>query len=463
MPNAIVTELAQRVGDDVIVEPDAQNVVRHMRDTAVQGDPSVNILALAYPRNTQQVAAILKFCNERRIAVQPQGGMTGLAGGGVPVAPCVVISLERMRSIRELDVAASTITVDAGVVMESVQKAADAADLFFPLDLGGRGSCQIGGNVSTNAGGNRVLRFGMARDLVLGVEAVLADGTIIDSLRKVIKNNTGYDVRQLFIGAEGTLGIITAVVLRLFPKPRSVCTGISSVDGYNGVLELLARARAGFGAQLTAFEVMWPDFYRLGTEALGRTPPLPLGAGAYVLIETMGQDPEADQERYENVIGDALEAGIVNNAIIAQSHRESAELWTVRDSPGEWRRTSHWPHLSFDVSAPTGEIGDLVDEIEADLLGRWPQLKTVYFGHVADGNLHLSVSMNGHSVPEAEIEDVVYAIAARRRGSVSAEHGIGSLKRKYLHYSRSPEELALMRAIKQAMDPNGILNPGKIL
>ena len=436
--------------------------MRHTRDYGVQGDPNVGILALAYPRNTQQVSEILKFCNERRIPVQPQGGMTGLAGGGVPVAPCVVVSLERMRAIRELDVAASTITVEAGVVMEAVQKAADEADLFFPLDLGGRGSCQIGGNVSTNAGGNRVLRFGMARDLVMGVEAVLADGTVIDALRKVIKNNTGYDVRQLFIGSEGTLGIITAVVLRLFPKPLSVCTGICSVDNYEGVLELLTRARAGFGAQLTAFEVMWPDFYRLGTEGLGHAPPLPFGAGAYVLVETMGQEPEGDQERYETVIGDALEAGIVSNAIIAQSNRESTELWAVRDSPGEWRRTSNWPQLSFDVSAPTGEIGELVEEIQGGLLSRWPQLKTVYFGHVADGNLHLSVSMKGHSVSEAEIEDVVYEISARRRGSVSAEHGIGSLKRKYLHYSRSPEELALMRAIKQAMDPNGILNPGKI-
>jgi FAD/FMN-containing dehydrogenase len=461
MHGDIVSELAQHVGGDVVVAPDAQNIVRHTRDFGVQGDPNPGILALAYPRNTQQVSQILKFCHERSIPVQPQGGMTGLSGGAVPVGPCVIVSLERMRSIREIDTSASTITVDAGVVMETVQKAADAADLFFPLDLGGCGSCQIGGNVSTNAGGNRVLRFGMARDLVLGVEAVLADGTVIDALRKVIKNNTGYDVRQLFIGSEGTLGIVTGVVLRLFPKPRSVCTGIAAVDNYEGVLELLKRVRAGFGAQLTAFEVMWPDFYQLATEGLGRAPPLPFGAGAYVLVETMGQDAQADQERFEQVIGDALE-DVVQNAIIAQSSRESVQLWDVRDSPGEWRRTSHWPHLSFDVSAPTGEIGALVEEIEAGLLGKWPELKTVYFGHVADGNLHLSVSMNGHSVPEVEIEEVVYSISARRKGSISAEHGIGSLKRKFLHYSRSPEELALMRAIKQVMDPKGILNPRKI-
>ncbi len=451
------------MGVDAVVEPDAHNVVRHVRDLCVGTDPGVGILALTYPRTTQQVAAILKFCNERRIAVQPQGGMTGLAGGGVPVGPCVVVSLERMRAIREIDTAAGTITVEAGVVMEAVQQAADAADLFFPLDLGGRGSCQIGGNLSTNAGGNRVLRFGMARDLVLGLEAVLADGSVIDSLRKVIKNNTGYDLRQWFIGAEGTLGIITAAVLRLYPKPRSVCTGICALGGYDDVLELLGRARRGFGSQLTAFEVMWPEFYRLATAELGRRPPLAEGFGVYVLIETMGLDAAADQQRYEAVIGEALEAGIVKDAVIARSQRESTDLWAVRDSPGEWQRTAHWPQLGFDVSVPTGEIGALAREIDAMLTSRWPQLKTVYFGHVADGNLHASVRMSGHSVPEREIEDAVYGITAQHRGSISAEHGVGSLKREFLHYSRSPQELELMRAIKRAMDPNGIMNPGKIL
>jgi FAD/FMN-containing dehydrogenase len=242
-----------------------------------------------------------------------------------------------------------------------------------------------------------------------------------------------------------------------------VNTGICALEDYAGILELLRRARLGFGAQLTAFEVMWPDFYELGTTGLGRKPPLPLGHPVYVLLETMGQDPQADSARYEAVIGEALEAGVVKDAIIAQSGRESTDLWTVRDSPGEWTRTPHWPQLGFDVSVPTGEIEALMTEIEAELNRRWPQLKTVYFGHVADGNLHASVRMNGHSVPELDIEDAVYEIVSKRRGSISAEHGIGSLKRKFLSYSRSPEELALMRAIKQAMDPNGILNPGKVI
>ena len=459
----IVADLSARVGADVVQAIDATLLERLTHDYCVHGRKDVGIHALVLPRNTEQVSKTLQYCNEHGIPVVPQGGMTGLSGGAVPIGPCVCISMERMRQVIELDTAAATITVEAGVAMETVQKAADAADLFFPLDLGGRGSCQIGGNLSTNAGGNRVLRFGMARDLVLGVEAVLADGTVIDSLRKVMKNNTGYDLRQLFIGAEGTLGIITKVVLKLYPKAKSVCTGIMAVDDYPAVLELLKRARAGFASQLTAYEVMWPDFYRLGTVELGRKPPLEIGHGAYVLIETMGTDPATDQERYEAVIGEAMEAGIVKDAIIAQSQRESTMLWDVRDSPGEWSKGVHWPQLGFDVSVPTGEIGPLADEIGAMLKSRWPELKAVFFGHVADGNLHVSVRMSGHSIPELDIENAVYSMMVSRRGSISAEHGIGSLKREFLHYSRSPAELALMRAIKQAMDPKGILNPGKVI
>jgi FAD/FMN-containing dehydrogenase len=460
--DSVIADLTALVGADVVVAPDAHNVARHTRDYCVQGDPDVGLLALTYPRETRHVSAILRYCNERRIAVQPQGGMTGLSGGAVPMAPCVVVALERMRAIRELDPASGTITVEAGVVMEAVQKAADAADLFFPLDLGGRGSCQIGGNISTNAGGNRVLRFGMARDLVLGIEAVLADGTVIDALRKVIKNNTGYDLRQLFIGSEGTLGIVTAAVLRLSPKPRSACTGFCAVADYAAVMELLARVRTGFASQLTAFEVLWPEFYATGTSALGRRPPLELDSGIGVLIETLGTDASSDLERFERVIGAAIEAGIVQDAIIAKSQRETTELWSVRDSPGEWQRAGHWPQLSFDVSVPTGEIGALVSEIRVELARRWPGLSALYFGHVADGNLHVSVGMAGHAIPEFEIEAALYKLLARRRGSVSAEHGIGSLKKPFLHFSRSPAELELMRTVKRAMDPNGILNPGKI-
>ncbi len=458
----IVDELSRLVGTDTVVAPTAENLVRHTRDYNVEGDPDVGILALTFPRNTGQVSQILRYCSLHRIAVQPQGGMTGLAGGGVPVSPCVVIGLERMRAIREIDPAAGSITVEAGVVMEAVQKAADAANLFYPLDLGGRGSCQTGGNLATNAGGNRVLRFGMARDLVLGVEAVLADGTVIDGLRKMIKNNAGYDLRQLFIGSEGTLGVITAAVLRLFPKPRSQCTALCAVSDYAGVLALLESARAGFGSQLTAFEVMWPDFYGVATRGLGRKAPLAEGRGLYVLVETMGPDEDADPMRFESVIAQALETGIVEDAVVAQSRRDAIDLWAVRDSPGEWRRAGHWPQLSFDVSVSTGEIGGLVGRIREVMTARWPDLCTLYFGHVADGNLHLSVRMTDDAGLAERIEAAVYGVVCEFRGSISAEHGIGSLKRDYLHLSRSPAEVALMRTLKHALDPNGILNPGKI-
>jgi FAD/FMN-containing dehydrogenase len=458
----ILVDLSDRLGANIVYPADAASVVRHLSDYGVKGVADPGVLALAYPRHTRDVAQILGYCNEHRIAVQPQGGMTGLSGGAVPIGPCVVLSLERMRAIRELDVAASTITVEAGVTMEAVQRAADAADLFFPLDLGGRGSCQIGGNLSTNAGGNRVLRFGMARDLVLGLEVVLPHGTVIDSLHKVIKNNTGYDIKQLFIGAEGTLGVITTAVLKLFPKPRSTCTGLFAVDDYAAVLDLLRRSRSGFGSQLTAFEVMWPSFYAVATRGVGRTPPLELGSGLYVLIETLGTDSMRDAQQFETVVAEAFAAGTVRDAVIAQSQRETADLWTVRDSPGEWQKAGHWPHLSFDVSVPTGEIGDLALEIEAGLRAAWPHIESLYFGHVADGNLHVSVSLGGEPLPIEAIDAVVYPRVSQRRGSISAEHGIGLLKKDFLHLTRSPAELALMRTLKQAIDPNGILNPGKI-
>ena len=389
--------------------------------------------------------------------------MTGLAGGGVPVGPCVVIGLERMRAIREIDPLAGSITVEAGVVMEAVQKAADAANLFYPLDLGGRGSCHTGGNLATNAGGNRVLRFGMVRDLVLGVEAVLADGTVIEGLRKMIKNNAGYDLRQLFIGSEGTLGVITAAVLRLFPKPRSQCTALCAVSDYAGVLALLERARADSPRSSPHSKSCGRTSTDVASRGLGRKPPLPeINGRLYVLIETMGPDEDTDPAHFESVIAQALEAGIIQDAVVAQSQRDALDLWAVRDSPAEWRRAGHWPQLSFDVSVPTGEIGDLVGRIREVMAARWPELCTIYFGHVADGNLHLSVRMTDEAELTERIEAAVYGAVSEYRGSISAEHGIGSLKKDYLHLSRSQDEIALMRTLKHAMDPNGILNPGKI-
>jgi FAD/FMN-containing dehydrogenase len=419
-------------------------------------------LAVVYPRTTAEVAAALAICNAHRQPVVPQGGMTGLAGGVLTTPGCVAISLERMRAIEELDPAAQTITVQAGVTMQAVQEAADAAGFLYPLDLGGRGTAQAGGNASTNAGGNRVLRFGMAKDLVLGYEAVLADGTVVGTLNKMLKANTGYDLKHLFLGSEGTLGIITRLVLRLFPKPQSVCLGLCAVADYDAVLKLLARTREMLGTTLSAFELMWPEVYRLSASMPGRRMPLPPGAGGYVLIETMGTHQADDEKHFEALMETALADGIVSDAVICRSARDSANLWEIRDLVGVARRDLG-PQIGFDISVPTGKIGALIAEVERRLKPRWPEVTTSCFGHVADGNIHFAVILGNTVAPAGEIEELVYATLAEFKGAVSAEHGIGVQKRKALHYSRTNEEIALMHRLKAMLDPNGILNPGKVL
>jgi FAD/FMN-containing dehydrogenase len=460
-PMTVIHDLQARLGGDVVLLAADADTVRHMRDFAVAAKDPALLIGVAYPRTTEQVSEILKVCHAQGVAVVPQGGMTGLAGGGAPTTPCLALSLERMRAIEEIDPASSTMTVQAGVILETAQTAASEAGFMFPLDLGARGSSQVGGNASTNAGGNRVLRYGMMRDLILGLEVVLADGTVMTSLNKMIKNNAGYDLKQIFIGAEGTLGIITRLVLKLHPKPRSLCTALCAAADYDRVLDLLQRVRSGLGGSLSAFEVMWPEFYEIGTTGLGRTPPLPLGHGQYVLVESMGGDPAADQERFEAVLGEALEDGVLLDAVIAQSDKETQAFWAIRDAPAEFRR-AWWPQIAFDVSIPTGQLGAFRDDCTARLDARWPGVGVAFFGHVADSNVHISVKLDRKLVGERAVEAVVYEAVAAWRGSISAEHGIGLQKRDYLHYSRTPEEVALMRTLKSALDPKGILNPGKI-
>jgi FAD/FMN-containing dehydrogenase len=455
------TPLREQLGKDVFLLPGEFDAARHVHDFLVGSPEGSEVLAVAYPRSTGQVSQVLKFCHAHDIAVTPQGGMTGLAGGGVPVGSTVVLSLERMRAIEEVDRDAGTITVQAGLPLEGVQVAADEAGLFFPLDLGGRGTAQVGGNASTNAGGNRVVRYGMMRALVLGMEWVLADGTVVTSLNKMIKNNAGYDLKQLFIGSEGTLGVITRLVLRLYPKARSVQTALCALKDYPGVLDLLARAKDGLGATLSAFEMMWPEFYHLGTEALGRRPPIAPEHGVYVLMETMGDEPASDQASFEAVISGAIEAGTVQDAVIAKSGQEARNLWAIRDAPGEFSKV-FWPQISFDISIPTGQMGAFMVECKGRLDAKWPGIRTVFFGHVADSNLHLSVKSDGDHAFEHAVDSEVYKAVGDWGGSISAEHGIGVHKKPFLHYSRTPEEVALMRTLKAALDPKGILNPGKV-
>lgn len=453
-------ELRLAVGPDYVAEGAAIDP-RYLSDWRKRRATAAP-LALVRPRNTAEVAAALRCCHAHRIPVVPAGGLTNLAASAMPVEGGVLLSLERLHGIEEIDPGAMTLTAWAGTPLQAIQEAADAAGFLFPLDLGARGSCQIGGNVSTNAGGNRVIRYGMTRELVLGLEAVLADGTVVSSLNKMLKNNAGYDLKHLFIGAEGTLGIVTRVVLRLHPRPQSACTALCAVADYGGVLELLRRCKQGLGGTLSAFEMMWPDFYELITRHVPQAPPpLGYGHGGYVLVEALGADQAQDQARFETVLGEAMEQGVVRDAVIAQSRAESQAIWRIRDGSGDFPRIFS-PLVGFDVSIPTSDIGRFIDACRAALAARWPQAHSVFFGHIGDSNVHVVVQVGTGKQPEEELDELVYGLVREWRGSISAEHGIGLLKRPYLRYSRTPEEIALMRTLKRALDPHGILNPGKI-
>jgi FAD/FMN-containing dehydrogenase len=457
----LLRALEEAVGRDQVLTGDAIDA-RYLHDwymTITDGAP----FAVVRPATTAEVSAVLRACSASRVGVVPQGGRTGLAGGATPVDGCVVLALERMSGIEEIDAASATMTVRAGTPLQAVCDAARDAGFLFPLDLGARGTCQIGGNIATNAGGNRVIRYGMARELVLGLEVVLADGTVVSSMNKMLKNNTGYDLKQAFIGSEGTLGVITRAVLRLQPEPKSVCTALCAVADYDNGVRLLRAAQQALAGTFSAFEMMWPDFYELVTRKVaGLTSPLPYGYGAYVLVESLGSDQAADQSRFEQALHDAVQQGIVVDAVVAKSGAESASLWRIRDASAEFPRI-FWPHVKFDISIPTADIGKFVRSTVASLRARWRDAETVTFGHIGDSNIHFEVKVGDAGQPDKEVSDIVYAGVRQWNGSVSAEHGIGLLKRAYLGYSRSPAELQLMRTLKQALDPQGILNPGKIL
>ena len=418
--------------------------------------------AIARPRTTGEVATVLRVCHAANVPVVAQGGRTGLAGGATPDTGWVVLSTERMTAIGEPNTASASMVVEAGAVLQNVQQVADAAGLLFPLDIGARGSCTIGGNISTNAGGNHVLRYGMMRELVLGLESVLADGTVISAMSPMLKNNTGYDLKQLLIGAEGTLGVVTGAVLRLFPKPHLMRTGLCAVADYSSAVALLDLARVELGADLNAFEVLWPDFYRLGTLRMGRRMPLPDGAGAYVLVETGSTGANGRDDRLTGLLERALAEQVIVDGVIAQSEREREELWTIRDTVGEMTKT-FWPCIGFDVSVPIGDIGRFMAACRARLAADLPTSQSVWFGHIADSNIHITVRVpEAEHQPVKEINRIVYDCVQEFAGSISAEHGIGLLKKPYLSCSRSDAEIAMMRTLKSALDPRGILNPGKI-
>ncbi|RQR60861.1 FAD-binding oxidoreductase [Burkholderia sp. Bp9125] len=429
--------------------------------TAYNEAPGVRPRALVRPRSVDEVSRTLALCTRLGQPVVPQGGLTGLARGAVALGGEVVLSMERFAGIEALDAAAGTLTVRAGTPLQAVQEAADAAGFTFGVDLGARGSCQIGGALATNAGGTRAIRYGMMREQVLGLEAVLADGTVVSSMNRMLKNNAGYDLKQLFIGSEGTLGVITRAVLRLHPKLAEPATALCRVADYDAVVRLWDRVRAL--PDVVSFEAMWPAFYRyVANHTPGIVAPFAADDGFAVLIECATSAPGGDARlALETCLADGFDAGLVDDAALATSARQARDLWTLR----EGLAIDALPHLvNFDVSLPTGELGAFAQRCEAALRARWPDIVCLFFGHIGDGNVHIGVSHAGpDAASEAELDEVVYAVVRAMGGSISAEHGIGVLKRPYLGHTRSEAEIAVMRRLKDALDPRHILNPGKVL
>ncbi|WP_416798147.1 FAD-binding oxidoreductase [Ciceribacter azotifigens] len=420
-------------------------------------------LALVTPRDTDAVAAVLRVCHDYDTPVVPQGGRTGLAGGAVPSEGAVLLSMAGLDRIEEVDSASGLMVVGAGCILQRIQEAALDAGFSFPLDLGARGSCQIGGNIATNAGGNRVIRFGMTRDLVLGLEVVLADGTVLSMMNRMPKNNAALDLKHLFIGSEGTLGVVTRAVLKLHPGVGGANAALVAVADFDAAAGLLRHAQRALSGRVTAFELMWNDYYRAVLAETGVRAPVEPDHGIYALIEMQGADADSERPAFEAMLEAAFEAGLVADAAIAQSQREVEAFWSLRDGIAEIlsRRA---PTINFDVSVPLARIGACVDEIRAALETAFPALQVIFFGHAGDSNIHLvagpitDIDPTGHG-----IETIVYEIIRAYGGSVSAEHGIGLHKKPWLAYSRSENELAMLRQLKRSLDPKGILNPGKVL
>jgi FAD/FMN-containing dehydrogenase len=414
--------------------------------------------AVLRPSTTGQVSAALSACHDCSQPVVVQGGLTGLAGGATPRADEISLSLERLNGVESVDPDGGTLTVRAGTPLAAVHEAAAQHGMQFALDLGARGSCSIGGNIATNAGGNRVIRYGMTRELVLGLEAVLADGTVLSAMNSMMKNNAGYDLKHLFVGSEGTLGVITRAVLRLHPAPRERLTALLAIPDFASLVAVLRETRAALGGQLGSFEAMWSDYYEFSV-ARTLTGPRPFGERhpLYALIELEALDPELDAGRLETLLSQLLSAGSARDAVIARSLADSARLWRIRESAGELMAYVR-PVTAYDVSLPIAAMERYLAEVArraAPLLGEWPLF---IFGHLGDGNLHIVAS----AADAPALDAVVYGALAGF-GSVSAEHGIGVLKRPYLAKSRTAVELELMRRLKATLDPRNILNPGRVL
>jgi FAD/FMN-containing dehydrogenase len=417
--------------------------------------------AVVRPSDTEQVAAIMKACHQRSQTVVPHGGMTNLVQGAVTTPDDIALSFEKLNQIEEVDRTAQTMTVQAGVTLQQAQERAEEEDLYFPVDIGARDNCMIGGNVSTNAGGTRVIRYGMMRDSVLGLEAVLADGTVVSSMNKFLKNNTGFDLKQLFIGTEGVLGLITRIVLRLRIKPQSHNVALVACNEFAQVVELLNKARETLGGSLSGFEVMWDNYFHEVVQPKGRQPsPIEPKYRFYVILEATGTQISTDDEAFEAALTEMFELGLVVDGAVAKSEAERDAIWAIRHDVA-WILGDAF---DFDISLPIADVFEYTEAVTARLKKDIEDVKVISFGHLGDNNIHISVQCDGARTTQAHtIEKHVYETVRPYGGAISAEHGIGLEKKAWLSISRSPAEIELMKTLKRSLDPKNILNPGKVI
>lgn len=457
----IVTLLRQKLGaEKVLTSEQIQDRYVHIW----RMDSPLQAIAVVLAYSTEDVAKAMKICHANEQTVLVHGGLTNLVGATETSINEVVISLEKMNAIQEVDEKSRTMTVQAGVILENAQLAAKERNLLFPLNFGAKGSAQIGGVISTNAGGLKVFRYGMTRNLVLGLEAVLADGTIISSLKKIIKDNSGYDLKQLFIGSEGTLGIVTKAVLKLVEAPKSRTSAFVAFNEYDKVVDFLKYMDAGLAGTLSSFELIWQETYKAMTSppAIAK-PPLLQDYKYYVLLEGLGSHQENDQTRLQELLEFAYEKEMILDAAVADGESDLNWFWTIREDVQVVKKQAN-NDQHFDISLPIALIGKTVIEITESLKSIDGVERIFPFGHIADGNIHFIIGKKDTSVSlRNRINQAVYQPLEELGGSVSAEHGIGLDKKQYLSYCRTEEEIDLMRTLKLALDPKGILNRGKVI
>ena len=462
MTTKSIIGLFKKILDDelIISGNDLKSRFYHIWNT----DIPVESICILTPKTTKQISKIVKICNDINQEIIIHGGLTNLVGSTKSISTQVVLSLEKMNNIIEIDKIAKTITCESGVILEDLINACKDKELLLPLNFGSRGSAQIGGAISTNAGGLRVFKYGMTRNLVMGIEAVLPDGTIISSLKKLIKDNSGYDLKQFFIGSEGTLGIVTKVVLRLYPLPKTRYTSLAVTNDYQKVLDFLKILEDKISNNLTGYELLWNSSYKqMVSEKTIYNKYLPDNFNYYLFIEYMGTDFKNDYQKFEETILECIENKIIDDAVIGKDEKEQVNIWGVREDVAVLADERKFDQ-QFDISIPVPLIGEVVDKISSELK-ECHGVKTIFpFGHVADGNVHFIIGKDSACEElKSQINDIIYNNTELVDGSISAEHGIGIDKKKYLIKTRSKDEIELMKLIKKSIDPKNILNPGRVI